>query len=117
MEGVAVLSTETIMCSCTTMGIISNILIGCLILGVLILITGLILENFKAITTGGGLIAGSILISLCSIPIDLATQIPNYNTYEVIVDDTVSMKDFTNTYEILEQRGEIYVVKEIDNGI
>ena len=115
MEGVTVLSTETIMGSCVTMEIIFNTLIGCLILGALILIAGVILENFKTITTGGGLIAGNILILLCSIPIDLATQIPNYNTYEVIIDDTVLMKDFTNTYEILEQRGKIYVVKEIEN--
>lgn len=114
MKGVTILSMETIMGSCATMEIIFSTLIGCLILGVLILIIGLTLENFNVLTTGAGLIAGSILMSLCSIPIDLATQIPNYNTYEVIIDDTVSMKDFTNTYEILEQRGEIYVVKEIE---
>lgn len=32
--------------------------------------------------------------------------------YEVIIDDSVSMKEFTNKYEIIEQRGEIYVVRE-----
>lgn len=40
--------------------------------------------------------------------------VPDYNTYEVILDDSVSMNEFMSTYEILEQRGQIYVVKEIE---
>ena len=32
--------------------------------------------------------------------------------YEVTIDDNVSMKEFNEHHEILEQRGEIYVVKE-----
>jgi H+/Cl- antiporter ClcA len=30
--------------------------------------------------------------------------------YEVILDEEVSLTEFTNTYEILEQRGKLYVV-------
>lgn len=36
---------------------------------------------------------------------------PHIN-YEVTISDEVSFKDFTNKYEVIEQRGEIYVVKE-----
>ena len=32
--------------------------------------------------------------------------------YEVTVDDTVSFDDFYNKYEILEQRGKVYVITE-----
>ena len=32
--------------------------------------------------------------------------------YEVTISDEVSFKDFTSKYEIIEQRGEIYIVKE-----
>ena len=35
--------------------------------------------------------------------------------YEVTISDEVSFKDFTLKYEIIEQRGEIYIVKERDN--
>lgn len=35
-------------------------------------------------------------------------------TYEVTIDNTVGINDFMDKYEIVEQRGEIYVVKEID---
>lgn len=37
----------------------------------------------------------------------------NETTYEVTIDDNVSMTEFMSTYEIVEQRGDIYVVKEI----
>lgn len=41
----------------------------------------------------------------------------NETTYEVTIDHTVSMTEFTATYEVVEQRGDIYVVKEmIHNG-
>lgn len=32
--------------------------------------------------------------------------------YEVTISDEVSFKDFTSKYEIIKQRGEIYIVKE-----
>lgn len=41
-------------------------------------------------------------------------KIPSDTIYEVIIDDSASMVEFTNTYEVLEQRGQIYVVKEIE---
>ena len=34
------------------------------------------------------------------------------SNWEVTIDDGVSMNEFNNRYEIIEQRGEIYVIKE-----
>lgn len=34
--------------------------------------------------------------------------------YEITIDENVSFKEFNEKYEIVEQRGDIYVVKEID---
>ena len=36
----------------------------------------------------------------------------NYIEYKVTIDDSVSMKAFLDKYEILEQEGKIYTVKE-----
>ena len=36
----------------------------------------------------------------------------DYTEYKVIVDDTVNMNEFMREYEILDQDGEIYVVRE-----
>lgn len=62
------------------------------------------------ITIGASLVFGLLV----GIPIDSMTQVPDYIKYEVILDDSVSMNEFMNTYEVLEQRGQIYVVKEIE---
>lgn len=40
-------------------------------------------------------------------------EIEYYPTYKVTISDEVSMNEFTNRYEILEQEGRIYTVKEI----
>ena len=35
--------------------------------------------------------------------------------YECVIDESVSMTEFCDRYEIIEQRGEIYVIREKDN--
>lgn len=114
IDGVTILATNIVT---TTNPILNTILIALGIiagLGFLLLIFGLITDCLGIGVTGGiSLIAAFILFIIC-IPIDAATQVPDYNTYEVILDDSVSMNEFMNTYEVLEQRGQIYVVKEIE---
>lgn len=39
-----------------------------------------------------------------------------YNTYEVTIEDTVSLKEFNEKYEIIDQHGQIYEVRERDNN-
>ena len=55
-----------------------------------------------------------LIVSLIStaIGIILASNPTVITTYEVTISDEVSFKDFTSKYEIIEQRGEIYIVKE-----
>lgn len=40
------------------------------------------------------------------------TVIDTYQTYEVIIDDSVLFEDFSKRYEVIEQRGQIYEIKE-----
>ena len=55
-----------------------------------------------------------LIVSLISTTtgIILASNSTVITTYEVTISDEVSFKDFTSKYEIIEQRGEIYIVKE-----
>lgn len=56
-----------------------------------------------------------ILCSLSAIGFEIASQkfsVPAYVKYEVILDDSVSMNEFMEKYEVLEQRDKIYVIKE-----
>ena len=114
IDGVTILATNVVTMTNPVMNAILialGIIAG---LGFLLFILGLITDCLGIGTTGGiSLITAFILFIIC-IPIDIATQVPDYNTYEVILDDSVSMNEFMNTYEVLEQRGQIYVVKEIE---
>lgn len=40
------------------------------------------------------------------------TNDPNHIEYKVTIDDSVSMNEFLDKYEILDQEGKIYTVKE-----
>ena len=114
INGVTILATNIVT---MTNPVMNAILIALGIiggLGLLLFLLGIITDCLGIGITGGiSLITAFILFIIC-IPIDSATQVPDYNTYEVILDDSVSMNEFMNTYKVLEQRGQIYVVKEIE---
>lgn len=40
----------------------------------------------------------------------------DYNKYKVIIDETISAKDFLNKYEVLSKEGEIFTVREIESS-
>ena len=42
------------------------------------------------------------------------TSVFDYNKYKVIIDDSVSAKEFLNEYEVLSREGEIFTIKEIE---
>ena len=56
-------------------------------------------------------IAGISFFIVSILELNTAPQEPQ-TLYEVTISDEVSFKDFTSKYEIIEQRGEIYIVKE-----
>jgi hypothetical protein len=53
-----------------------------------------------------GLVFGFLLSVLTEIPTKYETR------YEVQISDGVSMREFTEKYEIIDQRGQIFVIKE-----
>ena len=114
MEGVTILATEVVTTSCPIMNIVFIVLGITALIGFLSFLSGLIFDHEGIGLIGLVMFAFVFISFLACIPIDKATQVPDYNTYEVILDDSVSMNDFMNTYEVLEQRGQIYVVKEIE---
>ena len=114
IDGVTILATETVMTSCLAMNVILSIIIGLIVLGFVLFLSGMIADCIGIGITGGIMMICAFLSLLIGIPIDCATQIPDYTKYEVIIDDSVSMNEFTEKYEVLEQRGQIYVIKEIE---
>lgn len=65
-------------------------------------------------------LVGSIVsLGLTCVVALIAYDIVKYPTdkyeYECVIDESVSMTEFFDRYEIIEQRGEIYVIREKDN--
>lgn len=61
-----------------------------------------------------GLIAGTLLGAAfgCAFGCGLETPTKFENQYKVIISDEVSMNEFLDRYEIIEQEGKIYTVRE-----
>ena len=67
-------------------------------------------EKFNVLTFFSIFLAVTTFVFIIIGIINLANL--DATTYEVTISDEVSFKDFTSKYEIIEQRGEIYIVKE-----
>lgn len=61
-----------------------------------------------------GLFTGIVVGGICSIIAGalFETPIAFENQYKVTISDEVSMNEFTNKYEVIEQEGRIYTVRE-----
>ena len=111
MDGVTILNTITSNECSEIAGIMLLIGVFAFLISVLIRIISYIGDNSnKSII----LCVTFFIVSLIStvIGIILASNSTEITTYEVIISEEVSFKDFTSKYEIIEQRGEIYIVKE-----
>lgn len=112
MEGITVLATNIITATHPILSSIFFIITILMGISFLIVVIGALFGHGTTIGIGGlSLILLFSVVILC-LPIDAATQVPDYNTYEVILDDSVSMNEFMEKYEVLEQRDKIYVIKE-----
>lgn len=58
-----------------------------------------------------GLFVGIIVGFIAAVTVGIV-EIEYYPTYKVTISDEVSMNEFMDKYEILEQEGKIYTVKE-----
>jgi hypothetical protein len=63
---------------------------------------------FLIVFIAGGALFGTLVGCTTGEPIEYETQ------YKVIIDDSVSMNEFLEKYEIIDQDGKIYTVREKD---
>jgi hypothetical protein len=69
---------------------------------------GLGVTVFLVVFIAGGALFGILIGCITGGPIEYETQ------YKVVIDDSVSMNDFIEKYEIIDQEGKIYTVREKD---
>lgn len=109
MNGVEILSSETIYDTilpeyCIGIGLLCGIISAAL----WVICVGY--EHYCISTIPAVLIAASIIVGSLG-GTDSSTKI-DYIEYKVTIDDSVSMNEFLDKYEIIDQEGKIYTVKE-----
>lgn len=118
MNGVEILSSAEVACelafNCTAFWVVFGIVLGiCAIVGIKTVVTGecewTIMPALLLVGIVGGIVLGTAFGRLFETPIAYETH------YKVTVDDSVSMNEFLDKYEILDQEGKIYTVKEREN--
>ena len=113
-DGVTILATEIVNKPAPWVETLSCIFIIAMICGFFLVILFTFFESDWLLMVGAPLLICSAGLGLITCLLTSNITVPDYNTYEVILDDSVSMNEFMRTYEVLEQRGQIYVVKEIE---
>ena len=109
MNGVEILSSETIYNTilpewCIIVGMVLGI--------VFLLVSMLLAADYYHIA--GTIVAVFAVVCFVFAPLGVISNENDINhiEYKVIIDDSVSMNEFLDKYEILDQEGKIYTVKE-----
>ena len=107
MEGITILTTEIV-----SVGIPFWVapLVGCVLFVVILLIMAAIFGELDALDFGLGAMIG-ILTTIFFIMFSLATY-KEETHYNMTIDETVSFVEFNKQYEVVNQKGEIYIVRE-----
>lgn len=113
MEGITILAAETV-----SYGIPFwvALLMGCVLFIVVLLIMLAIFRELDTEDFGFGAIIGILTTVLFAI-ISIASY-KEETHYSVTIDETVPFVEFNEQYEIIDQKGDIYIVreKEVDNN-
>lgn len=115
MTGVEILAVKEVVAATAFCWPAFWIALGVFLIGMIVL--GLYLNHTEHAGTGFvifciiiGLIAGAIVGAMGG---SLLAKPTDYeNEYKVTIDDTVSMNEFLEQYEIIDQEGKIYTVRE-----
>jgi hypothetical protein len=114
IDGVTVLATETINKPAPWVETVNCIFAIAAICGFFLILLFTFFESDWLLMISAPMLICAAGFSLINCLLLDNITVPDYTIYEVILEDSVSMNEFMNTYEVLEQRGQIYVVKEIE---
>ena len=112
IPGIEVLSQNTV--SDAAPGIAFAILMFLCLVG-FVLSLYLMIASYDNASLGGFILGTVFLIAICGacgFSIWKQTNPETYVEYKVLIDDTASWHDIYNKYEIIDQEGKIYTIKE-----
>ena len=89
------------------------VIIAIIVIPAVAMLIGSNVHSDLLFTIGGiSLILGFVLALIIGSTIRQTTNEIEYIEHEVLVDDSVSLTEFNEKYEIVSQKGKIYVVRE-----
>lgn len=89
------------------------VVIAIMVIPAVAMLIGSIVRSDLLFTIGSiSLILGFVLALIIGAKIRQTTNEIEYIEHEVLVDDSVSLTEFNEKYEIVSQKGKIYVVRE-----
>lgn len=109
MTGITILNTiEVAITGNIALGLGVGGFVGCVLFGVLLIVSSH--DNNLFFTWLSGIFC---LISVCCMIAGIFSS-PKFHhyEYEVLIDEEVNLVDFYEKYDIIEKKGEIYVIKE-----
>ncbi len=115
MPGIEILNTTIHYKEVLPIGAIITI-IALIVIPLIVTIIGKALDSEAVYHTGiVFLLVGIAFASVTFITTRKPTDEINYIEHEVLVDDSVSFTEFNDKYEIVSQKGKIYIVREKGN--
>ena len=92
------------------------VMVAILIIPAVAILIGSIQDNELLSAIGiSAVLLGALSALLICLTIRQPTSEIDYIEHEVLVDDSVSLTEFNDKYEIVSQKGKIYVVREKEN--
>lgn len=114
LEGITVLAQETIKKYTWGFSIIGMIFVGIALLCFISVIYFLI-KDFDCVCYGLLLLlVSSTVVSVMAFSVGKLDEV--YERYKVTVNDSVNLLEFNDRYEILDQEGKIFIIREKEKG-
>lgn len=111
MDGITILNTFI---NTSSPSWTAGLMVGGVGLMMIGMITFLVSQKFSQFVFGLIVIGIGVIMSICGIICSNKEAIET-TRYECIIDETVNANDLYNKYNVVEKRGEIWVLEEKDN--
>ena len=111
LEGIEILAQTDIMKNPDWTSLFFTVMIVFMLLGIGISIIGSIIDMWKLIACGCGLVIG-IFITSFIIAANISQEPTGRYEYQVTIDDTVSFTELYEKYEVIDQNGKIWTIRD-----
>ena len=113
LEGIEILAQTEIMETAYVIQYLTVCFTVLMIVGVIVFFVSLVVDNEFFVTYGGvQTMLGAIVAFVCLLLSDVITEPTGRYEYQVTIGDNVSITEFYEKYEVIDQNGKIWTIRE-----